>query len=174
MVLLKAFCLDKKYVKMKIDKRGSYEENMKKDGVVYKLIDRISYRGCRKRNLKETVEIIDKYMKMSDEEFIMDYTEICSKYEHKKLVFFAILIGVVISIIMNVWKSFFKFLIEIFTSKSAVVIEVKNQAVILSIIIILLISIIVIVILYDMVKTLYVLNKKQIILNQVKDMRKSI
>ena len=61
---------------------------------------------------------------------------------------------------------------KIFTSKSIAVVDVKNQAIVLSLIIILMISLVVLFITYNMVKTIYVLNKKKILLNQVEDMRK--
>ena len=62
---------------------------------------------------------------------------------------------------------------KIFTSKSIAVVDVKNQAIVLSLIIILMISSVALFITYNMVKTIYVLNKKKILLNQVKDMRMS-
>ena len=62
---------------------------------------------------------------------------------------------------------------KIFTSKSIAVVDVKNQAIVLSLIIILMISLVALFITYNMVKTIYVLNKKKILLNQVKDMRMS-
>ncbi|MBS5600517.1 MAG: hypothetical protein KHX41_16785, partial [Coprobacillus cateniformis] len=64
------------------------------------------------------------------------------------------------------------FLMKIFTSKSIAVVDVKNQAIVLSLIIILMISLVALFITYNMVKTIYVLNKKKILLNQVEDMRK--
>lgn len=146
---------------------------MKINKILNKIVDKISYRGRRKRNLKETIKNIDKYMKMSNSEFIMDYTEICSRYEHKKLIFTTILIGIIISIIMNIWKYFYEFLIKIFTSNNIVVVGVKQQAIFLSSFILLVISVIAILILYNMVKTIYLLNKKKIFLNQIKDMREN-
>lgn len=111
-----------------------------KKNMLNKLIDKISYRGRRKRNLKETNENIKKYLKMSNSEFIMDYTEICSRYEHKKLIFTAFLIGIIISIIMNAWKYFYEFIFMLLTSESIVVVDLKNQAFILSLSIMLIIS----------------------------------
>ena len=75
--------------------------------------------------------------------------------------------------ISNIWKYFYEFLMKIFTSKSIAVVDVKNQAIVLSLIIILMISLVALFITYNMVKTIYVLNKKKILLNQVKDMRMS-
>ena len=144
-----------------------------KKNMLNKLIDKISYRGRRKRNLKETNENIKKYLKMSNSEFIMDYTEICSRYEHKKLIFTAFLIGIIISIIMNAWKYSYEFIFMLLTSESIVVVDLKNQAFILSLSIMLIISIVVIIILYDMVKNIYLLNRKKIFLEQIKDMRKN-
>ena len=144
-----------------------------KKNMLNKLIDKISYRGRRKRNLKETNENIKKYLKMSNSEFIMDYTEIFSRYEHKKLIFTAFLIGIIISIIMNAWKYFYEFIFMLLTSESIVVVDLKNQAFILSLSIMLIISIVVIIILYDMVKNIYLLNRKKIFLEQIKDMRKN-
>lgn len=145
---------------------------MKKDKLINKIIYRLSYSGRRERNLKETSDNISKCMKMSDNEFVMEYTEVCSRYEHKKLIFTVISIGLIISIITNIWKYFYQFLIILFTSKNIAVVDVKNQAIVLSLIIILMISLVAIFITYNMVKTIYVLNKKKIFLNQIKDMRK--
>lgn len=148
-------------------------KSMKKDKLINKIIYRLSYSGRRERNLKETSDNISKYMNMSDNEFIMEYTEVCSRYEHKKLILTVISIGLIISMISNIWKYFYEFLMKIFTSKSIAVVDVKNQAIVLSLIIILMISLVVLFITYNMVKTIYVLNKKKILLNQVKDMRMS-
>lgn len=143
-----------------------------KKRIFNKVIDRISYSGRRKRSLKETNENMSKYMKMSDAEFIMDYTEVCSRYEHKKLVFIVLSAAVTISVIMNIWKSSYDFLINVMTLKSIIAADIKNLAIILFLIIMLVIMAVVILILYDMVKTIYALNRKRIFLNQIRDMRK--
>ena len=144
---------------------------MKKDKLINKIIYRLSYSGRRERNLKETSDNISKYLKMSDNEFVMEYTEVCSRYEHKKLIFTVISIGLIISIITNIWKYFYQFLIILFTSKNIAVVDVKNQVFVVSVVIILMISLVALFILYNMVKAIYVLNKKKIFLNQIKDMR---
>lgn len=138
-----------------------------KKRIFNKVIDRISYSGRRKRSLKETNESMSKYMKMSDAEFIMDYTEVCSRYEHKKLIFIVLSVAV----IMNIW-SFYDFLINVMTSKSIIAADIKNLAIILALIIMLVIMAVVILIFYDTVKTIYALNRKRIFLNQIRDMRK--
>ena len=69
---------------------------MKKDQLINKIIYRLSYSGRRERNLKETSDNISKYLKMSDNEFVMEYTETRSRYEHKKLIFTFISIGLII------------------------------------------------------------------------------
>ena len=51
-------------------------KSMKKDKLINKIIYRLSYSGRRERNLKETSDNISKYMNMSDDEFIMEYTEV--------------------------------------------------------------------------------------------------
>ncbi len=144
---------------------------MKKDKLINKIIYRLSYSGRRERNLKETSDNISKYLKMSDNEFVMEYTETRSRYEHKKLIFTVISIGLIISIIANIWKYFYQFLIILFTSKNIAVVDVKNQVIVVSLVIILMISLVALFILYNMVKAIYVLNKKKIFLNQIKDMR---
>ena len=74
---------------------------------------------------------------------------------------------------MNAWKYFYEFIFMLLTSESIVVVDLKNQAFILSLSIMLIISIVVIIILYDMVKNIYLLNRKKIFLEQIKDMRKN-
>ena len=87
-------------------------KSMKKDKLINKIIYRLSYSGRRERNLKETSDNISKYMNMSDDEFIMEYTEVCSRYEHKKLILTVISIGLIISMISNIWKYFYEFLMK--------------------------------------------------------------
>lgn len=145
---------------------------MKKNRIVNKVIDRISYRGQRDINLKETSDNISKYMKMSDTEFIMEYTEVCSRYEHKKLIFIVSSITIIIPVIMNIWKSFYGFLMKVLASKNIAVADIQHLAIILLLIIILVISIVILLILYDMAKNIYALNRKKIFLNQIRDMRK--
>lgn len=136
------------------------------------LVNRISYQARRKKNQCEAIKEIDKYMKMTNAEFIMDYTEICSRYEHKKLIFIVFLIGIVISIIMSIDKYFYEFLFALFTTENIAVENIKKQAFILVLSIIFIISLVVTIILYDMVKSIYLLNRKKIFLDQIKDMRK--
>lgn len=78
-------------------------------------------------------------MKMSDAEFIMNYTDVYSKYEYKKLMFITISIGMMISMIMNIWNCFFDFLVSMFISKNAFIVNIKDQAIVLSLIVIVLV-----------------------------------
>lgn len=141
--------------------------------IINKIIDTISYDSRRKRSLEKTKKYIDEYMEMSDEEFMMDYIEVCSRYEHKKLTFTAIFIGIMISIIMNTWTYFYDFLVKLMVTENSVVKNVINQVTVFALIIMLLIFIVTIWILYDMAKTLYMLNKRKIFLDEIKDMRKN-
>ena len=139
---------------------------------LYSMIEKISYRSRRNKCLKQTQENIDKYMKISDVEFIMEYTEVCSRYERKKLMFTAFSVGLIISLIMIAWKYNYDSLFIILSSEINIIGDVKKHVIILSIFSVLPLFIILI-ILCDISRNIFLLNKKKIFLNQLKEIREN-
>ena len=107
-------------------------------------------------------------MKISDVEFIMEYTEVSSRYERKKLMFTAFSVGLIISLIMIAWKYNYDSLFVILSSEINIIGDVKKHVIILSIFSVLPLFIILI-ILCNISRNIFLLNKKKIFLNQLKE-----
>ena len=70
-------------------------------------IKSISFAERNKRKVAQYKEKVQMYMDMDTEEFDMNYINVLSNYEHKKMVLVAIVGALIISIITDIWKHFF-------------------------------------------------------------------
>ena len=140
---------------------------------IYKTTEKISYRYRRSKKIVETDEKVKKYMNMSEVEFLMDYTEVHSRYEHKKLMFTVIFISILLSIVMESWNYFYTFLYRLLTSNDPAITNMVDVAMILSMIIMLSIIIVIGLVIFDMTRTLYKLNYEKVFLEEIKGMRKA-
>ena len=64
--------------------RKELNRNMR-NKVIKKIEDILLYKKRRERNLKELNVKIQKYMNELDDEFLLDYVDINSRYKYKRL-----------------------------------------------------------------------------------------
>lgn len=62
----------------------------------------ITYRGRREKHILQYNKDYEKYTSMPENEFSMEYIEVCSMYEHKKLIFSVVFLTVITFVIANV------------------------------------------------------------------------
>lgn len=75
---------------------------------IKKLIEGLTYSEREKRKVKKYTEKVQRYMNMTSDELEMNYIEILTTYEHRKSILLTILGAILLSIIMDMWKYFFK------------------------------------------------------------------
>lgn len=71
-------------------------------------INTLSYAEREKKKVQKYNEKVHRYTMMSDAELEMNYINISARYEHRKMVLLTVIGTLVISIIMDMWKYFFK------------------------------------------------------------------
>lgn len=96
--------------------------------------EKISHRERQKRKLKLYQIKKEKYINMSADELEMNYIQILSRYENKKITLLAVMSTIFISILSNVWKYFFKMIKEImvYISKNTGNVEPAKMAILLT------------------------------------------
>lgn len=71
------------------------------------LIYRISYEYKNKKDLSNFIQKKQKYLSMTDDEFMMKYIELSTQCERKKYILSTLSITLIISLLLDVWKNTF-------------------------------------------------------------------
>ncbi len=74
--------------------------------VIKKIEDILLYKKRRERNLKELNVKIQKYMNELDDEFLLDYVDINSRYKYKRFILFVYSL-ISLLVVRGVWNYFF-------------------------------------------------------------------
>lgn len=77
------------------------------------LIYRISYEYKNKKDLSNFIQKKQKYLSMTNDEFLIKYIDISSKYEQKKMMLSILSITLVISILLGLWRDTFRFISKV-------------------------------------------------------------
>lgn len=136
-----------------------------------KFIDRISYKTNYDKKLNKFHEKYEKYIAMPNEEFIMRYTDIVSMYEHKKMMITVIFITLVLSIVMDIWKFIGDILIKVLIFANANDRDFVQLTKLLSCFIIVLTLIAAILLIFYLSKSLRMLSKEKIVMEELKLVR---
>jgi hypothetical protein len=142
-----------------------------KNKFINKIEDIFLYKRRREKYVREMNIKIHKYLNETDDEFLLDYVDINSRYKHNKFILFIYSLTTLL-IIKDSWNYFYRFLYRLLTSNDPTITDMVDVAMILSMIIMLSIIFVIALIFFDMIRTVYKLNREQIILNEVKKMRK--
>lgn len=133
--------------------------------------DFISYSGRQKRILTSYHKEYDKHMAMADDEFDAEYIETIASYEHKKLMTVAVFMALIFSVVTKIWSFFFELLTKLLTSNQDGNLNFVQVAEYLSWFIIILTFIVAVIIVYSLSGSLYKLNKKRILMENLKKIR---
>lgn len=139
---------------------------------IEKFIDKISYRGRRKKRLQIFDGEYKKYMAMPENEFTMEFIEVSAMYEHKKLMLTMVFITFITSVIMDLWKFVFDVLMNILILDGGGNHVFTQVAEFLAWFIIIFSIIIISLLIFNLSKNLYLLSKKKFFLEELKAMRK--
>ena len=142
-----------------------------KNKFINKIEDIFLYKRRREKYVREMNIKIHKYLNETDDEFLLDYVDINSRYKHNKFILFIYsLMGLLIA--RGTWNYFFPILFKTLISEDPKIVNIKNITITLNVIFMLTIIIVITFIFIDMTRTVYKLDREQIILNEVKKMRK--
>ncbi len=128
----------------------------------------LTYKGRREKHIHQYNEDYQKYISMPENEFSMEYIEICSLYEHKKVLFTAVFITFITLIMTNVWKIIFDLLKNLINKQSISDSAYIRLVEFLSLFIIILTIIITIWTIYALSRNLYMLNKRKLFMEDLK------
>lgn len=131
----------------------------------------ISYDERRKKNLEDVTKKSKQYMKMTKYEFIMEYTNIVAKFEHKRTMFSLVIVTIFLTMVTGCWKYFFDIFNALIVTNSALFSGYREQAIIFVILVFILILIVLIFSLMKMAFNLNRLNKEKILIEQVEKIR---
>lgn len=137
----------------------------------------ISYREIRKRELDRYLQSKTKYQEMSLDEFEMEYIDLKTRYERKKLFISILMITVALSIIMNMWAELYevaKNVVVLVFEKRTLTSEEAQVALYLWLIIVSLITLVILVMLISTINDTYKIYKNILIMDLVGEERKSV
>ncbi|WP_071441743.1 hypothetical protein [Traorella massiliensis] len=139
-----------------------------------KLLDWISYTKRKDKQMVIMIEKKEKYLAMSDDEFLFEYTRIGARYEHKKFVLSVIIVTTLITIIMDIWGRLYDFIFRLLMLGNVKNVEedMIKVAEILVVAIMFIILIVGVLIIHDLIKNMYLLTKEKIFIEEIKELRK--
>lgn len=135
------------------------------------LIMSLSFQERRKKEYAWYSKEIDRLREMPEKEFIFEYSSTKAKYEHKKNLFSVLMMSIIISVLMGVWKYFFAFsekLIAWATSNPDGGVEAAKIVFTCLLVLMLSLMILVFAILMMQLKNLYKMNRYLTILEEIR------
>ena len=136
-----------------------------------KFINSISYTARHEKALSESNDKVDKYLKMDENEFTMEYIDIKSRYKHKQTLLSVISVATLIVITLDIWKYFFNAISVLSINDGMINSELSKTSLYLALTIICVIVFTVVFIIGNMVRSLHQLSKELLFLEEVKGMR---
>lgn len=132
-------------------------------GTIKKFIYSISYKGIREKKIKAYISSEKKYISMPEKEFSMEFIETRASYDCIKMIFLVITIFVLL-IIYGIWSFIFDIVGFNISINSKYLFQSSQIAVVLSV----LITIIMISGIIALIRNIYILNKKRILMEDIK------
>jgi len=143
-------------------------------GKIRRYIMYISFQERRKRALIRYKQEINRLQSMEVDELDLEYINMKSIYEHKKNVLSIFMLSIVISVLLNVWNYFYRFIekiIQYTTSYQGNEIDIAKMVFILSVITVAFITIIIVVMLIIYLKRMHQTYKNVMIIEELRNRR---
>ena len=134
-------------------------------------LDSISYTTRRNKSLLKFNEKLKHYLNMEENEFMMEYIDIKSRYKHKQTFLSVISVVTLIVITLNIWKYFFNAISVLFINDGMINNQDSKTSLYLALTIMSVIIFTVVFIIGNMVRALHQLSKELLFLEEVKGMR---
>jgi len=144
------------------------------NGKIRRYIMYISFQERRKRALIRYKQEINRLQSMEVDELDLEYINMKSIYEHKKNVLSIFMLSIVISVLLNVWNYFYRFIekiIQYTTSYQGNEIDIAKMVFILSVITVAFITIIIVVMLIIYLKRMHQTYKNVMIIEELRNRR---
>ena len=146
------------------------------DMKIKKCILRLTYKERRSVGLAEFKEELRRYRLMHWDELEFEYVSLKADYEHKKGVLVAFVVSLALAIIMNIWKTFFLFMDQVF-QYAAVITQAGNEVVgvsfWISAIAVVAVMVFVIFVLFSLARSVKETRKKLIMIEEVRKEREN-
>ena len=134
-------------------------------------LDIISYTTRRNKALLKFNKKLKHYLNMEENEFMMEYIDIKSRYKHKQTLSSVISVATLIVITLDIWKYFFNDTSVLSINDGMINNEVSKISLYLALTIMSVIIFTVVFIIVNMVRSLHQLSKELLFLEEVKGMR---
>lgn len=140
--------------------------------VLMRFAENISYRKRHAIELSKFQDKKSKYMNMSEDEFLLSYTSICTRHEKNKLLLSIISVTFIASIVMNIWHYLYegvKYIIVSDPNKANS--QIQETAIVISMMVIVFLIIFFLVMMYNMVKNLNKSYNEKLLIEELKKKR---
>lgn len=130
---------------------------------IKKFIYSISYKGIREKKINAYISDEKKYKNMPEKEFSMEFIEACALYDSKKKIFLVITIFVLL-LIYGIWSITFDIIGLNISINFKDLLQLSEIAVRLS-------TLIIVIMIFGMIiliRNIYLLNKKRILMEDIK------
>ena len=133
---------------------------------IKKFIYSISSKGIREKKIKVYMSDEKKYISMPEKEYSMEFIETSAKYDCIKMLFLVIVV-LVLLIIRGIWSCVFDIIGLNISLNSKDLFQLSEIAIMISA----LITVIMILGIITLIRNIYLLNKKRILLEDIKKKR---
>lgn len=144
--------------------RGKFKEHMM----------RFSYEEKRRVKLERFNQEVKKYREMDENELDFEYIELKTELDHKKNVLTLFVISIALAVIMNIWSKFFSFMqmaLQYAATSEDSKTEIIKISFIISVAITILLTLAILFFLFDLSKDMMILQKKLMIIENIKKER---
>ena len=134
-----------------------------------------SFQERRRKKLEKYKNEMKVLKNRSIDEINMDYIELKTKYEHKKRILSVFVITIILSIFMNIWTNIYKFMLDVinfFYSSQGNEEELAFTVFLICVIMLVAIALIFFIALYIYLRDMKELNKKLMMIEQIRIDRK--
>lgn len=81
-------------------------------GKLYDVFNKMTYKYQHEKSLAVYIDKKDQYLKMSDDDFSMQYIEVNAKYERQMIILSILSISFIASIVFGLWRYIFMMIVK--------------------------------------------------------------
>ena len=141
---------------------------------LYDVFNKMTYKYQYEKELKNYIDKKDQYLKMSDDDFVLNYINTLTKHERAKVMMSMLSITLIISILFDIWNGTFRFLSKVYLSEYTDILSNEmRESMIYTILILLMIVILIgVYMIYRFIKNYIEITKERNFMNEIKELRR--
>lgn len=141
---------------------------------LYDVFNKMTYKYQYEKELKNYIDKKDQYLKMSDDDFELNYINTLTKHERAKVMMSMLSITLIISILFDIWNGTFRFLSKVYLSEYTDILSNEmRESMIYTILILLMIVILIgVYMIYRFIKNYIEITKERNFMNEIKELRR--